>query len=176
MEIEDLKYPIGKYNMPDKHDRHVRMALIESIRSYPDRLIDEVIDLDDDQLDTSYRPGGWSVRQVIHHLADSHMNSYVRFHWALTEETPTIKAYDQKGWAELPDSHGPISMSLELLDSIHQRWTFLMDYMEEVDFERQLAHPEWKKNLSLDQLVGLYAWHGEHHKAHIIFLADRMGW
>ena len=177
MDAETLKYPIGRYKMVDGHTPHMRLALIETIRSYPDRLFDVVFDLDEEQLDTPYREGGWTIRQVIHHLADSHINSYVRFHWALSEDTPTIKAYDQMGWSILPDaSSAPILLSLDILASIHARWTYMLDHMSEEDFTRGLAHPEWKKNLSLDQMLGLYAWHGEHHKAHITELCKRMEW
>lgn len=163
--------------MHDSYDRHTRMAIIESLRSLPDRLFEVVQDLDDDQLDTPYREGGWTVRQVVHHVADSHLNCYVRYRWALTEETPVIKAYDQLAWAELPDAvAAPIMMSIDLLAAIHGRWTLLLDHMEEEDFARQISHPEWDDKLSLDQLVGHYAWHGDHHRAHITALIDRMGW
>ena len=135
------------------------------------------MELTDHQLDTPYRPGGWTVRQLIHHIADSHLNSYVRFRWALTEDTPVIKAYDEKEWAELPDAQSaPIKYSLNLLKAVHGRWSLLLERMSPDDFEKELSHPEWKYNLSLNDMVQLYHWHGSHHLAHITGLIAREEW
>ncbi|MEL6122255.1 MAG: YfiT family bacillithiol transferase [Bacteroidota bacterium] len=177
MDQEQLRFPIGRYTMVKENTPHVRRALIDSIRVLPDRLSEVVISLDENQLDTPYRPEGWTVRQVVHHVADSHVNSYVRYHWALSEDQPVIKAYDQMGWASLPDAKtAPIWMSLDILTAIHTRWSYLLDHMSSSDFERQLSHPEWDQKLSLDQVLGQYAWHGAHHMAHITSLIDREGW
>lgn len=177
MDIEKLKYPIGRLQLEDSYPLPMRIALIETIRSLPDRLYNVVFDLDENQLDTPYREGGWTVRQVVHHLADSHINSYVRYHWALSEDEPVIKAYEQNGWASLPDSMtGHIDMSLNILNAIHYRWTYLLDHMSESDFKRRLSHPEWDRKLSLEMMLGQYAWHGEHHKAHITSLRERNKW
>ncbi|HMB90707.1 MAG TPA: putative metal-dependent hydrolase, partial [Rhodothermales bacterium] len=132
--------------------------------------------LTDDQLDTPYRPDGWTVRQVVHHVPDSHLNSYVRFKWALTETEPLIKTYDQDGWSTLPDARtASIEMSLILLDAIHERWLALLQGLSEDDFARTFKHPEWGL-VRLDQNLAIYAWHGKHHVAHIMGLRERKGW
>ena len=129
-----------------------------------------------EQLDTPYRPGGWTVRQVVHHLPDSHMNAYVRFRLALTENEPTIKPYEQQLWAELPDAKtADIEMSLKLFEGLHQRWVLLLRSMKPEDFHRKYIHPESGVNV-LDNVLQLYAWHGKHHVAHITSLRKRMGW
>lgn len=146
------------------------------IRRFPKKLRVTVKGLTDEQLDTPYRPGGWTVRQVVHHVADSHVNSYVRFKWTLTEDTPEIKAYEQEAWAELYDSRkAPIKSSLRILDGIHRRWSQVLNAMSEEDFKRELTHPEWEYRLSLDRMLSLYAWHSRHHLAHITSLIDREG-
>src|SRR3974377_1434155 len=128
------------------------------------------------QIDTPYRPGGWTVRQVIHHVPESHLNSYVRFKLALTEDTPIVKTYDEARWAELPDvEHTPVEVSLVLLESLHQRWVHLLELMSESDYARSFRHPELGI-VRLDQNLALYAWHGKHHVAHITELRKRMGW
>lgn len=133
----------------------------------PSRLSSSVQGLGDNQLNTPYREGGWTIRQVVHHLADSHINSYVRFRLALTEDTPTIRPYEESLWAELPDAKSlPLKPSLDLLDGLHNRWTMLLRHMTEQDFQRRLLHPELGE-LSLAWMLGLYAWHGRHHLAHI---------
>lgn len=153
---------------------HPRM--IGEVAETPGALRSAVAGLSRDQLETPYRPGGWTVKQVVHHLPDSHLNAYVRFKLALTEDEPAIKAYDEAKWAELSDSQRvPIDVSLDLLDSLHTRWVSLMRGMEAADFQRGLKHPE-RGFLTLSQLLGLYAWHGRHHVAHITALRAREGW
>jgi uncharacterized damage-inducible protein DinB len=134
-----------------------------------------VAGLTEQQLDTPYRAGGWTVRQVVHHVPESHMNSYVRFKLALTEDDPVIKPYDEVLWAKLADAYAPIEGSLALLDALHQRWVPLLESMKDGDFERTFRHPELGP-VRLDQNLALYAWHGKHHVAHITALRDRMGW
>lgn len=177
MDLEQLRYPIGKFKVSDNYNDDIRAQMIANIKSYPQRLTTVVMELKEEQLDTPYRPDGWTIRQVIHHLADSHVNSYVRFRWTLTEDTPMIKAYNESSWAELPDaSSAPIKFSLNLLKSIHARWTLLMERMSEKDFSKELGHPEWDNNLSLDTMLQLYSWHCDHHLAHITSLMQRQGW
>jgi len=177
MDLDQLRYPIGRFSIAEEHNPAMRAEMIANIKSFPQRLTTVVMELNDEQLDTAYRPDGWTVRQVVHHTADSHVNSYIRFRWALTEDTPVIKAYDEKAWAELPDaSNAPIKFSLNLLKSIHARWTLLMERMSDDDFSKELSHPEWKNNLSLDHMVQIYNWHCSHHLGHITSLIEREGW
>jgi uncharacterized damage-inducible protein DinB len=151
--------------------------MISTIARTPDDMRSAVAGLTPDQLDTPYRPEGWTVRQVVHHVPDSHLNAYTRFKLALTEDTPTIKPYDEARWAELSDSHDtPIETSLALLAALHDRWVRLLRAMKADDFLRRLNHPEWEAPLSLDAMLALYAWHGPHHVGHITSLRRRMGW
>ena len=173
---DDLKYPIGRAEMTRELDADARRALIDRIERAPGRLRAAVAGLDAGQLDTPYRPGGWTVRQVAHHVPDSHLNAYLRCKWALTEDEPAIKTYDEGRWAELPDSRTvPVEVSLALLDSLHRRWVGLLREMSAADFQRTLRHPEHGA-ITLDQILGLYAWHGDHHAAHVAGLRERMGW
>jgi DinB superfamily len=174
--MEDLRYPIGRFAFPEEVTPGERQAWIAQIAEAPVRLRAAVAGLGADQLDTPYRPGGWRVRQVIHHLPDSHINSYVRFKLALTEDTPVIKPYDEARWAELPDaSTTPVEASLALLDSLHQGWVRLLESMTDSDFQRSFRHPELGL-VRLDRNIALYAWHGRHHVAHILRLRERRGW
>jgi hypothetical protein len=173
--MSDLKYPIGKYVMPEAFSDTERKALIATIAGAPGALRAAVQGLDDHQLNTPYRPEGWTVRQVVHHVPDSHMNAYIRVKRGLTEAEPMIKTYAEERWAELPDSAGPIGVSLDLLDALHQRWVFLLERIGPDDFARTVHHPDLGI-LRVDQLVGAYAWHGQHHIAHITRLRSRMGW
>jgi uncharacterized damage-inducible protein DinB len=176
MEANDLRYPIGKFQYPAEVTAPERLLYIEQIAETPANLRAALENLTQEQLDTPYRPQGWTVRQVVHHVPDSHMNSYIRFHWALTEENPTIKAYDETRWAELPDARtGPVEMSLTLLDALHVRWIALLRSLSEHDLKRTFQHPELG-SLPLDKVLALYAWHGRHHVAHITALRKRMGW
>jgi len=175
--IEKLKYPIGKFERPGKLSKKDRAQMIKTIRRLPKRLSKVLEGLDEKQLNTPYRKGGWTVAQVVHHLADSHINSYVRFKWTLTEDTPMIKAYDETLWAVTDDAKSiDISASLQILKGIHKRWAAVMEQMSKSDFDRELAHPEWTKNLSLHTMLALYAWHSDHHLAHITELGKRMKW
>jgi hypothetical protein len=179
---EDLRYPIGRLQMEETTDEPgdsglgSRREWIDQIERCPAQLRAAVQGLTDEQLDTPYRPGGWTVRQVVHHLPDSHMNAYVRFRLGLTEETPRIKAYLQEPWASLPDARtAPVGLSLDLLDALHRRWVALLRALGPEDFRRTIDHPE-SGLLTLGQLLSSYAWHGRHHVAHVTSLRGRMGW
>ncbi|MXY17763.1 MAG: putative metal-dependent hydrolase [Acidobacteria bacterium] len=171
----DLQYPIGKPAAADLPTPEQVAAWIDDIAALPADLRRTVAPLADNQLDTPYRPGGWTVRQVVYHLPDSHMNSLVRFKWALTEERPLIKAYDEKGWAALPDCRGPIDHSLDFLEALHARWVDLLRSLSWTQLQREFVHPE-SGAATLAATVGLYAWHGRHHLAHIERLIEREGW
>jgi DinB superfamily len=175
-EIE-LRYPVGKFDFDAPVNEADYPKLIAAIAETPVALRSAVAGLTRDQLETRYRPGGWTVKQVVHHLPDSHLNAYTRFKLALTEDEPTIKPYDEAAWAELADSRKvPIEVSLDLLDALHLRWVALLRSMDTDDFNRGLRHPEHGKILTLKQMLGLYAWHGRHHVAHITSLKKREGW
>jgi hypothetical protein len=172
----DLSYPIGRFESPESVTPEMRPPLIGELEAAPAQFRAAVQGLTAQQLDTPYRPGGWTVRQVVHHLADSHLNSYVRFRLALTEDGPTIKPYDQSKWAELLDARtGPVETSLQLIDSLHQRWVVLLRSMSDADFARTFLHPE-RGIMRLDTNLAMYAWHCRHHAAHITGLRQRMGW
>ncbi|HKY06481.1 MAG TPA: putative metal-dependent hydrolase [Blastocatellia bacterium] len=175
--MTDLRFPIGQFKFEDRALSDAdRASYIDQIARTPRRLREAVRGLTDEQLDTPYRPGGWTVRQVIHHVPDSHLNSYVRFKLALTEDEPVIKPYDEAGWAALADSRSaPVEASLGLLDSLHERWVLLLKSIAPSDFARSFNHPE-RGRVSLDANLALYAWHGKHHVAHITSLRERMGW
>ena len=173
----ELQYPIGKFKRPADCTDADRTAFIDAIAALPKEIAAAVSGLTDAQLDTPYRPGGWTVRQVVHHVADSHINAYCRLRFALAENEPTIKPYNEAAWAELPDSRKvPIDVSLDLLDALHLRWVALLRSMDPADFSRTLRHPEQGRVLTLRQMLGLYAWHGRHHVAHITSLTKREGW
>ncbi|GAB4406845.1 MAG: bacillithiol transferase BstA [Bacteroidia bacterium] len=175
-ELEHLRYPIGRADLIDPLTPEARKTRIRIIEMAPGRLRTAVEDLSSDQLDTPYRPGGWTVRQVVHHLPDSHINAYVRFRLALTEDEPTIKPYLEQHWAMLPDAQaGPAGISLRLMDALHPRWVALLRNMDEAQFRRTLIHPV-SGVLTLDKMLSLYAWHCEHHIAQINNLRNRMGW
>jgi DinB superfamily len=172
----DLRYPIGKFQWKGQLSDADRAELIAQIAEAPARLREAVKGLTPEQLDTQYRPEGWTVRQVVHHLPDSHLNSYVRFKLALTEEQPAIKAYDEALWAALPDSKKtPVETSITLLEALHERWVILLRSMSPSDFARKVNHPE-RGLIILDYLLAIYGWHGRHHVAHITSLRERMGW
>lgn len=177
MELEKLQYPIGKYICPDVISEEVLSEWIEDISNFPSRIKNAVNNLSDEQLDTPYREGGWSVRQVVHHCADSHINAFMRFKLTLTEKNPTIKPYIQDRWVELPDSKSaPIESSLKMLDGIHERWTILLNSLSDVDLKKTFSHPEHGREFRLDDTIGNYAWHCNHHLAHITTLKNRMNW
>lgn len=175
--MTDLRYPIGRFqfendNLTDEQRQH----FINQIAETPAMLREAVKGLSQEQLEMPYRPGGWTVRQVVHHVPDSHLNSYVRFKLALTEDEPTIKPYDEAQWAMLGDTQStPVEVSLNLLESLHERWVRLLRSLAPADFARTFRHPELGI-VSLNKNVALYAWHGRHHVAHITSLREREGW
>jgi uncharacterized damage-inducible protein DinB len=172
----DLRYPIGKFERRETLTPEERRVMIGQIADAPVRMREAIEGLDDAQLDTPYREGGWTVRQVVHHVPDSHMNAFIRLKLALTEERPTIKPYDEAAWAQLADAREtPIEVSMTLLESLHARWVGLMRSMREEDFRRTLEHPEHGV-MTVDWLVAMYAWHGRHHTGHITSLRERMNW
>ena len=172
----DLRYPIGKLDRKSSLSSDERRAAIDNIAAAPARLRTAVRDLTDSQLDTPYRPGGWTVRQLVHHVADSHMNAYTRFRLALTEDNPTIKPYDEAAWAELPDMRAMrVDVSLDLLDRLHERMVFMLRAIPATAFARPLTHPE-NGPMTIDALLNVYAWYGRHHTAHVTALRERMKW
>ena len=172
----DLRYPIGRFEYKSENTEDQRREYIDRIERTPGRLRAAVEGLTLAQLDTAYRPGGWTVRQLVHHVADSHLNSVTRFRLALTEDGPTVKGYDQERWAELADSRtAPVEVSLTLLESLHRRWVLLLRSLTAADFARSFVHSELGP-VTLDGNLALYAWHGDHHTAHITALRARMGW
>lgn len=174
--MTDPRYPIGKFTPPQETSREFRARAIESIAGTPERMREAVQGLDEDQLDTPYREGGWTIRQVVHHVPDSHLNAYIRTKLALTEPAPVIKPYDEAAWATLADTTSvPIDVSLNLLDALHARWVALLRAMKDEDFRREYVHPETGRH-QLDHLLALYAWHGPHHTAHITSTRERMRW
>jgi hypothetical protein len=172
---ESLRYPVGRFRPPSASSPEIRFTQIETLRLLPERLRAAVAGLGDAQLDTPYRDGGWTVRQVVHHFADSHANSYVRFKLALTEDWPTIKPYDEAAWAGLPDSRMPIAPSLDFVSGLHARLVAMLEAMTDEDFQRGFNHPE-RGRVTLATNLGIYAWHSLHHTAHITSLRSRMGW
>lgn len=174
--MDDLRYPLGRYAPPATITPADRARWTGEVAETPALFRRAVEGLTDARLDTPYRPGGWTVRQVAHHLADSHLNAFVRFKLALTEDAPTITPYDEARWAELPDSSGPVAPSLAMLDGLHVRWTALLRAMPEEAWARTFVHPEHGRALRLDWTLGMYAWHGRHHTAHVARLREREGW
>jgi len=174
--MQDMRYPIGAFKRQPAADHEERSQLIANMRELPQQLHQTVDNLTDIQLDTPYREGGWKIRQVIHHLADSHLNGYVRFKLALTEDLPEIKSYDQDAWADTMDNFfTPVSVSVDLLKNIHQRWTTLLNRLDDIDFNRKFKHPEsgiW----TLHETLVLYEWHGRHHLAQIQAACKNYKW
>lgn len=174
--MSDPRYPLGTFKAEENPTPQRRKELIEQIAQTPAQLRSAVKGLKEAQLDTPYRPGGWTVRQVVHHLPDSHLNAYTRLKLALTEDQPTIKAYDEKLWAELPEARtAPVELSLALLEALHRRWVLQWQALQVADFARTFIHPQHGPR-TVDWLLGMYAWHGRHHVAHITALRERMGW
>ena len=174
--MTDPRYPIGRFAVPTDITDAERAAFVDQIAALPREIRQAVDGLDDSQLDTPYRDGGWTIRQVVHHVPDSHLNAYTRFKLALTEPTPTIKTYEEARWAELPEARSaPIAVSLALLEALHERWVLLLRVLAPGQFTRSFRHPEVGL-MTLNQQVALYAWHGRHHLAHIQSLRTRMGW
>lgn len=172
----DLRYPIGKFEAPESFTQEQLQSYIKTIEEAPALYEAAVKGLSEEQLNKPYRPEGWTIKQVIHHVPDSHMNAYIRFHWTLTEDHPTIKAYKEASWAELPYlKEVPIELSLNLLKSVHARWSILLKSLSMDDFERTYLHPDYNKVFALKTVVALYAWHCKHHLAHIESLKEREG-
>ncbi len=176
-DLQKLRYPIGEYVLnPDPSADEIK-KFIDTIESFPERLSKAVKDLNDEQLDTPYREGGWTIRQVVHHVADSHINGYCRFKFALTENTPAVKAYDETLWAELPEAKSaPIELSLPLLEALHKRWVVMLRAITPAGLKRKIYHSGNKTEMSVDELLGLYSWHSDHHLAHITETIKRMNW
>jgi uncharacterized damage-inducible protein DinB len=174
--MEDLRYPVGKFTVAGEITAAMRAEWIEQIAAAPVRLQAAIAGLSDGQLDAPYREGGWTVRQVVHHLPDSHLNAYIRFKLALTEDEPLVKPYNEAAWANLPDNFTVApAVSLQLLEALHARWVATLRAMKPEEFKRTFRHPELG-TVPLERIQGLYAWHGRHHVAHITALRERMGW
>ncbi|MBN3521230.1 putative metal-dependent hydrolase [Algoriphagus lutimaris] len=176
IDIELLKYPIGRFQIPSQITEPDLAEAIEDIKSFPKFLESTVKNMSEEQLDTPYRPGGWTVRQVIHHCADSHINAYSRFKLALTEINPTIKPYNEAAWAELADNKLPIDISIGILKNIHFKWGVILDHMSPADFSKTYYHPESQHSAPLSEITLMYGWHGKHHLAHIQALMIRENW
>lgn len=176
-QLEQLRYPIGHYQIPDPITQGHLDEWIAVLENLPQRLAEMVIPLSEDQLETPYRPEGWTVRQLVHHIADSHHHSYIRFKWALTEDNPLIKPYDEKAWTALFDSKSaPIQMSLDHLKVVHAKLVYLLKGLSEEELQRKFTHPDGNEVTTLKENIGRYAWHGSHHFTHIKNLLEREGW
>ena len=174
--MADPRYPIGKFSFEDPLSEDQKARFLDDIEQTPARLRTAVKGLSEQQLDTPYRDGGWTVRQVVHHVPDSHLNSYIRFKLALTEEEPTIRPYMEDRWAELPEAKtAPIELSLSLLEDLHKRWMLMLRHINPAEWKRTFRHPEIGL-MTLEKNLALYAWHGRHHVAHVTALRERMGW
>lgn len=177
MNLEELKYPIGKFQFPKEINSEMIINFIHIIENFPIKISNEVNNLSDEQLDTQYRPEGWTIRQVVHHCADSHMNAFIRFKLALTEDTPIIKPYLENKWAELSDSKLiPIDSSLKIIEGLHHRWSILLNNLSNDDYKKEYLHPETNRKFKLNEALALYAWHCNHHLAHITNLKKLKGW
>ena len=171
----DLRYPIGHFEYRQPFSEQERAEKIRDIELCPVKVRSAVAGLNESQIDTPYRDGGWTVRQTVHHMADSHINSFIRFRFALTEDNPMVKPYNEKAWAEIADSREPVQVSLQLLEALHQRWVVMLKSFTPDQWKRTMTHPEVGV-MTLDRTVGLYSWHSRHHVAHITELRKRMGW
>ena len=171
---EQLRYPIGKLKSEESYTLDQVKANIKRIEAIPAQFEKIAGTLSTQQLNTSYREGGWTARQVLHHVPDSHLNAYIRIKWALTEETPTIKAYDEKAWADTYETQADPSISIALLKALHAKWVVLLNDLSEKDLERKFFHPDSKKYIRLDQAIATYAWHGEHHLGHLKIVAGKL--
>ena len=183
MSVEkDLQYPIGKaddqpFSNTKEFDENILQSYLQDIAICPSLLEHTILNLDEVQLDTPYRNGGWTSKQVVHHVADSHMNAFIRFKLGLTEDNPTIKPYDEAAWATLSDTQNlPLNISLTLLHALHKRWHELLINIKENEWSRTVFHPQYRRTMTLWQLLATYAWHGKHHTAHVTALRERKGW
>lgn len=175
--MEELKYPIGRFKVPENYTQQNLEQYISVIESFPKKIKQEVNHLNDEQLNTPYRPGGWTIRQVVNHCSDSHMNGFIRLKLALTEENPVIKPYLQELWSDLADSKFmPLEAALTILEGVHTRWTVVLKSMNNSQWKRRYFHPEKGSDVSLKESAANYAWHCEHHLTHITALKERMGW
>ncbi|MBP1839776.1 YfiT family bacillithiol transferase [Formosa algae] len=175
--LESQKYPVGQFVCPDPITSKHLENWIDVLDKFPKRLNGIVQPLTDFQLDTEYRPGGWTIRQLVHHIADSHHHSYTRFKWSLTEDNPIIKAYDQDAWSNLEDAiKAPVSMSLMHIEAVHKRLVYLLKSLNEEDFNKSFIHPESNRTITVKENIGNYAWHSSHHYAHIVKALERKGW
>lgn len=176
MTEEELRYPIGKFVAKENYTSDELREAIRKIETLPARLEEASRNLSDFQLDTPYRPDGWTLRQVLHHVPDSHSNAYIRFKWALTEDAPLIKAYNEKAWALTPETALSPKMSIDVLKALHIKWVTLMKSLSNEQLKRAYIHPDTGKLNRLDNMIAMYAWHGDHHLGHIESLKKRMGW
>ena len=172
---DDLRFPVGRYTPGGEITPEQRQEWIGIVAVCPARMRAAVQGLDEAQIDTPYRDGGWTVRQVVHHVPDSHMNAYVRMKLGLTEDSPTIKTYEEAEWASLADARMPIDVSLTLLEALHERWVTILRSLDETQWKRTFRHPDWGE-MTLEDALGMYAWHSRHHVAHITGLRERQGW
>lgn len=176
MELEQLQFPIGRFQKPAVFTEALLTSFITAIADFPVKITTATEALSEEQLDTPYRPGGWTIRQVVHHCSDSHMNSLIRFKLALTEDKPVIKPYNETLWAELADSKMPIAPALQMLEGIHERWVALLHSLTKEQLARSFVHPEHGNEITLEECIAIYAWHCHHHLAHITELKKRMIW
>lgn len=177
LELEKLKYPIGRFSIPNTITVDQRKQWIEAIKKLPHELVAMTQTWNVGQWKTPYRPDGWTAQQLVHHIADSHMNSLLRFKIGLTEDTPTIKTYDQDAWVKLKDVESlPAAVSLNIISGIHQRFVMVLENMSDEDFKRKVFHPEMNKNISLEEMLALYGWHSDHHYMHLKNLKKASGW
>jgi len=174
--MEDIRYPIGKFTTQENYTPEEISSFLNRIEELPSKLESAIRNLNDSQLDTPYREGGWTVRQVVHHVADSHMHAYIRTKWTLTENEPVIKAYLEKLWAETSETKSPPDISISFLKALHAKWVILLRSIPADDLNRFFVHPETRKQITLKTLMGTYAWHGKHHLAHITQLKRQKGW
>ena len=170
---DQLRYPIGKFSPQESYTQQELQQFISRIGNLPGKVEGLIRNFSADQFNTTYRDGGWTARQVIHHLADSHMNAYIRFKWTLTEETPMIKAYDEKLWAETPETKLDPAISVQLLKALHIKWVALLQTLKGEDLKKEFVHPETKKHVSVERLMALYAWHGDHHLGHLEIISRK---
>lgn len=176
IDIEFLKYPIGKFKVPEIVTHEAITEAIEQIKAFPANVFKAVSPLSINQLDTPYRPGGWTIRQLVHHCSDSHMTAFIRFKLALTEDNPTVKPYDEAKWANLSDASLPIESSLAIIKAVHLKWGVIFDSMKPEDFKKTYFHPEKNRSQQLEEVTLMYAWHSQHHLAHILHLVMREKW
>lgn len=167
MNLEQLKYPVGKFVIPESITKEIIDSAISEIENFPSFVKTEIQNLDEKDLQLRYRPEGWTITQVVHHCADSHINSYMRFKLALTENVPTIKPYEESLWAELPDNNLSPFVSLKLLDALHEKWVYIIKSLSEEDLNKEFIHPDQSEKISLKENISIYSWHCRHHLAHI---------